>query len=54
MTRMRFVVMRIEEAETLDDMETPTIVYASPSMCSLLGYDTVCAPSLPWESTQPD
>jgi hypothetical protein len=45
------MVMRIEEAETLDDMETPIIVYASPSMCSLLGYDTVRVPSLPEEST---
>jgi hypothetical protein len=33
----------MEEAETLDDMDTPIIAYASPSMCNLLGYDTVRA-----------
>jgi hypothetical protein len=31
--------LRVDEAETLDDMDTPIIAYASPSMCSLLGYD---------------
>ncbi|ELR18711.1 uncharacterized protein ACA1_395380 [Acanthamoeba castellanii str. Neff] len=29
----------MKEAETLDDMDTPVIVYMSPSMCELLGYD---------------
>ncbi|ELR18722.1 fungal Zn(2)-Cys(6) binuclear cluster domain containing protein [Acanthamoeba castellanii str. Neff] len=38
--RRPFLVMRMEEAETLDDMDTPIIAYASPSMCNLLGYDT--------------
>ena len=38
--RRPFVVMRVNEVETLDDL-VPIIVYASPSLCELLGYDQV-------------
>ncbi|ELR23992.1 fungal Zn(2)-Cys(6) binuclear cluster domain containing protein [Acanthamoeba castellanii str. Neff] len=34
-----FVVMHMNEVETLDDL-MPIIVYASPSLCSLLGYNS--------------
>jgi hypothetical protein len=38
--RRPFAVMHIKEFETLDDL-VPIIVYASPSLCKLLGYDQV-------------
>lgn len=44
--RPPFLVVQMEEAETLDDMATPIIAYASPSMCHLLGYDQVRAGTL--------
>ncbi len=41
-----FLIMEILEAETMDDLDTPVIVYASPSFCQLLGYNMVrrCLP----------
>jgi hypothetical protein len=44
-----FLIMEILEAETMDDLDTPVIVYASPSFCQLLGYDMVrrCLPCPP-------
>ncbi len=45
--RQPFFVAHMKEAETLDDLDTPVIVYMSPSMCELLGYDMVRAAVLP-------
>ncbi len=56
--RRPFVVMRVNEVETLDDL-VPIIVYASPSLCKLLGYDQVhtriarLIPPLPAPHTTP-
>jgi hypothetical protein len=33
--------MRVNQPETLDELETPTIVYVSPAMCELVGYAAV-------------
>jgi hypothetical protein len=45
--RQPFLVAHMKEAETLDDLDTPVIVYMSPSMCELLGYDMVLAAASP-------
>jgi hypothetical protein len=51
--RRPFVVMRMAEAETLDDLDTPIIAFASPSLCNLLA-TTRYAPHDPARNTLMD
>jgi hypothetical protein len=37
------MVLHVAEAETLDDLDTPIVAYASPALCKLIGYDQVRA-----------